>query len=79
MDVTHRRGAIREIQRRQDLAGRLATDPQQDGFHLEARRAAAGLDRALHLVQRMIQKQVQDADILFDSLARTVLLLQGPA
>ena len=79
MNVTHRRGAIREIQGSQGLASRLAADTQQNGFHIEARRAAAGLDGTLHQVQRMVQKQVQDSDIVFDALRRAVLVLQGAA
>lgn len=79
MNVTHRRGTVREIQGSQGLAGRLAADAQENGFHIESHRAAAGLDGALHLVQRMVQKQVQDTDVVFDALGRAVLALQGAA
>ena len=79
MGVTHRRRAIREVQGSQGRAGGLAADTQQDAFHIEARRTAAGLDGTLHQVQRMVQKQMQDTDIVFDALGRAVLALQGAA
>lgn len=74
--VAYRRGAMREIQRSRDQASRLAADTQQNGFHIETRLAATALDGPLHLVQRMVQEQVQDTDKVFDSLSRPLLALQ---
>ena len=77
--VTHRRRTIGEIQGCGRDVGAPLADTPQDGFHLEATGAAAGLDAALHLVQRMVQQQVQNPQIVFGPLPGPVLVLQGTA
>ena len=74
--VTHRRRTIRQIQRRVRCRRWLAADTQQQRFHVEARRRAAGLDDTLHLVEGMVVQQVQDADIVLDAMPGAMLTLQ---
>jgi hypothetical protein len=78
--VTHRRRTIRQIQgcccRRHR---RCPADTQQQSFHVEACRRAAGLDRTLHIVEAMVGQQVQDADIMLDTTPGTVLTFQVAA
>lgn len=79
-NVTHRRRTIRQIQGRCRRRGRLrAADTQQQGFHVEAGRTAAGLDGTLHGVEAVVGQQVQDANIVLDATTRTVLTLQVAA
>jgi hypothetical protein len=80
LHVTHRRRTIRQIQGRCRRCGRLRpADSQQQGFHVEARGAAAGPDGTLHVVEAVVLQQVQDADIVLDAPARTMLTLQVAA
>ena len=66
-------------QRRRRVVPLGAAHTQEDGFHVEAGRAAAALDGLLHGVERMLVKQVQDADVIAHAAARAVLPLQGGA
>jgi len=80
VNVTHRRHTIRQIQGRCHRRGRLrAADTQQQGFHVEAVRTAARLDGTLHVVEAVVRQHMQDADIMLDATARTVLTLQVTA
>jgi hypothetical protein len=77
--VAHRLGTIREIQGRCCRRRLLAADTQQQRFHVEARRAAAGLDRTLHVIEAVVGQQVQDADIMLDATPGAVLTFQVAA
>jgi hypothetical protein len=77
-DAAHRRGLLRAIQRwhRRGL-GRPAPHAQQEHFDVVARRATARLDHALHPVDGVLLQQLQDANVVLDTAAGAVLLLQG--
>jgi hypothetical protein len=54
----------------------LAADTQQQGLHVVARLGAAGCAGALHLGQRVVGQQLQDAHVVLGAAARPVLPLQ---
>ena len=74
--VTHCRYTIRQIQGRCRRGRLRPADTCQQGFHVEAGRTTAGLDRTLHFLQAMVGQHMQDADIVLDAPPRTVLTLQ---
>jgi hypothetical protein len=77
--VAHDLRLLRFGQRRRHDFGRSAAQPQHDRLDVEASRGAALLDDTLHLLERMRFEQLQQARVLLNATAATVLLLQGGA
>jgi hypothetical protein len=76
-DAARRRGLLRMIQRWRRGLGRPAAHAQQDRFDVVACRATARLDHTPHRVDGVFLQQPQNANVVLDAAAGTVLLLQS--
>jgi hypothetical protein len=69
-------GLSRTLQGRGRRRRFAAADAQQDGFDVIAGRAVAVLDGALHVGDRMVVQQVQDAHVMLGAAPGSVLFFQ---